>query len=276
MPNQGSVDNHQPGEKWEFNADVASKFDNMLERSIPGYMTMRQLAFDLGRRFVPNHRFNMIDLGASRGESVAAALDSNHFAGAEFYLTEISEPMLDQMRERFTDRTDVHPVSFDLRQSRADIASAISKPATVLGRTGVSRDAAGSAVEPSAAAFATELPTTLVQAILTLIFVPINFRQSIIRGIYEGLAPGGAFIMVEKVLGNSAEMQELLVDAYHEHKNRHGYSWEDIERKRAALEGVQVPVRHEENMAMLRSAGFRNVETFWRHLNFVGYIAIKD
>lgn len=250
-------DDHVPGHRWEFNEDVAKKFDNMLERSIPGYGQMRELVWRLGKTFV-QAPCNVIDLGASRGEASAKFIAN--FPDAQFFLSEISEPMLAEMRERFTDRFNVHPCMYDLRKKAVEISNAISHPTSgMLGHT----------LQP-------EAETKLVLAILTMIFVPINFRPSILKGVYDGLAPGGAFFMVEKVLGNTAAMQELLVDAYHEYKHDNGYSWEDIERKRAALEGVQVPVTHETNIDMLRTAGFRNVETFFRNLNFCGYLAIKD
>lgn len=259
------MDDHQPGQKWAFDADVAAKFDDMLGRSIPGYLQMRELVFDLGKCFIKGDDCNIVDLGASRGESASAFIDSPEFAQAQYYLSEVSEPMLDQMRERWNGRQNIHPVAFDLRKKHSEIAAAIDDPYRFMVHNGVAP------LLPY-----TKHPTMLVQAILTLIFVPINFRQSIIQGVYDGLAPGGAFIMVEKVLGNTALTQDLLVDSYHEYKNRHGYSWESIERKRAALEGVQVPVRSEENLVMLRNAGFRHVEVFWRHLNFEATIAIKD
>lgn len=250
-------DNHVPGAKWEFDADVTAKFDDMLERSIPGYTTMRDLVFRLGKTFL-NVPSNVVDLGASRGE--AAARFIQQFPNCQFYLSEVSEPMLDEMRERFAGLPYVHPCAYDLRKSAKDIAVDIDVPQYMCRNSIVSGE---------------ELPTRLVLGILTLIFVPVNFRQSIIQGVHDGLAPGGAFFMVEKVLGNSAYMQELLVEAYHEYKHDNGYSWEDIERKRASLEGVQVPLRHEENLEMLRSAGFKHVEVFHRNLNFAGYIAIK-
>lgn len=252
-------DDHVPGDKWEFNEDVAKKFDSMLERSIPGYGAMRELVFRLGKNFVSNP-CNVIDLGASRGEATARFI--HEFPSAEFFLSEISEPMLAEMRDRFSDRMNVHPVSCDLRKKTAEIKEMIMWPKHTL-----------LLPDPGPRVYQ---PTTLVLAILTMIFVPINFRPSILRGVHEGMASGGAFFMVEKVLGNSAAMQELLVDAYHEYKHDNGYSWDDIERKRAALEGVQVPVSHETNIDMLRAAGFRHVETFHRNLNFVGYLAIKE
>ena len=41
-------DNVHPGEKWEFNGEVAACFANMLERSIPDYRSMRALTYKLG------------------------------------------------------------------------------------------------------------------------------------------------------------------------------------------------------------------------------------
>lgn len=243
-------DDHIPGERWEFNEDVTKKFDSMLERSIPGYLQMRDLVFRLGRNFI-NDRNRVIDLGASRGESSAALIEA--FPNTRFLLCEISEPMRNELLHRFHDNQNVFVRDFDLRQNTKDIYNLVSGWES-----------------------ANTQPASLVLAILTLIFVPINFRQSIIQGIYDGLPQGGAFIMVEKVLGNSALTQELLVKEYHNLKHDNGYSWEDIERKRASLEGVQVPVSHEHNMDMLHSAGFRRVECFWRNLNFAAFIAIKD
>ncbi len=265
------IDNHQPEEKWEFNADVAAKFDDMLGRSIPGYVQMRDLCYDLGKQFITGYRPTVIDLGSSRGESVSSFIDSRDLDDVNYILTEVSQPMIDQIKARWEDRANVFAVNFDLRQRHDAIAKSFGYPTDMVREQWREAKRYGiPELEPALTR------PSLVQAILTLIFVPINFRQNIIQGVHDALRPGGAFIMVEKVLGNTAQTQNMLVDAYHEHKNRNGYSWESIERKRASLEGVQVPVRNEENIAMLRNAGFRHVEIFWAHLNFAGYIAIKD
>lgn len=47
-----NVDNVVPKSKWEFDADVAHCFANMLERSIPDYRSMRGLVYELGERFI--------------------------------------------------------------------------------------------------------------------------------------------------------------------------------------------------------------------------------
>lgn len=242
-----SYDDHEPGKKWEFNEDVAKKFDSMLERSIPHYGAMRELTERLGSSFIkPNSR--VVDLGASRGESSAALIE--RYPETNFVLAETSAPMIAQAKERFAGKDHVQVLTYDLRKTSKEIEALVS--------------------------FGGEDDTSLVLSILTLVFVPVNFRPSIVRGVYKGLNKGGAFFMVEKVLGNTATMQELLVDVYHEYKYDNGYSWDSIERKRAALEGVQVPLTHEANIDMLRNAGFTVVETYWRSLNFVGYLAVKE
>ena len=70
-------------------------------------------------------------------------------------------------------------------------------------------------------------------------------------------------------------MDELFIKNYHAYKQEHGYSVEDIERKRMSLEGVLVPVTSDWNVDLMKQAGFRHIDTFWRWMNFVGYIAIK-
>jgi hypothetical protein len=39
---------------------------------------------------------------------------------------------------------------------------------------------------------------------------------------------------------------------------------------------VLVPVTARWNEELLASAGFRQVDAFWRYMNFVGWIAIKE
>jgi len=62
-------DNVHPGEKWEFNGEVAACFANMLERSIPDYRSMRALTYKLGERFIQPETL-IVDVGCSTGLAV--------------------------------------------------------------------------------------------------------------------------------------------------------------------------------------------------------------
>ena len=58
-------------------------------------------------------------------------------------------------------------------------------------------------------------------------------------------------------------------------KRRNGYSEMEISQKREALENVLIPYRLEENKELLRGAGFRHVDVFFKWYNFCGMIALK-
>jgi len=235
-----TVDHTQPTGKWAFNSEVTACFDDMLSRSIPEYAAMRKVVFDVGSTFVKPDTF-ITDLGCSRGEALAPFVDRfgshNRFCG-----TDVSEPMLTASRERFAGWIKIGAMSID----HCDLRT--SYPA---------------------------VRSSLTLAVLTLQFTPIEYRQRIIKDIYKHTIEGGALILVEKVLGHDAETDGLLVKQYHALKRDHGYSQDDIDRKRLALEGVLVPVTAAWNQEMLNAAGFSAVECIWRHLNFAAWVAIK-
>lgn len=239
-----SKDETQPGEKWEFDAEVAKVFDDMLARSIPQYDVMREAVTDLAARFLttamPAERTaRVVDLGASRGESLAPLVDL--YRGAvEYHAVEISEAMLAELRQRWShDEVAIHGT--DLRNGYPQLPGAAD----------------------------------VTLAVLTIQFTPIEHRQRILHEVFLNTRDGGGFIFVEKVLGHTAEIDELMKKLYYDLKGKNGYSPEQIERKRLSLEGVLVPVTARWNEELLRSAGFSKVDCFWRWQNFAGWLAIK-
>ena len=231
---------------WQFDEAVTESFDDMLSRSIPQYDVMRAAVNDLsmsvlGRREGSSRPF-IIDLGTSRGRAVEEIVRRCEGA-ADFLLCEISEPMLKAARELYADRIDSGEVRVEKRDLRTEFPS---------GR-----------------------PASLVLSVLTLQFVPINYRQHIVQQIHDTLEPGGAFIIVEKVLGDGPVNDDFMVDLYHARKHAAGYSYDSIDRKRQALEGVLVPITARHNVDLFERAGFRFVDCFWRWMNFGAWIALK-
>jgi tRNA (cmo5U34)-methyltransferase len=213
----------------------------MLERSIPQYDTMRGLVFELGRRFVTDGA-TVVDLGCSRGGALAPFV-ATFGTRASYVGVEVSPPMLDACRKRFSSELETGVVSLldlDLRAGYPDVRA------------------------------------SLTLAVLTLQFLPVEERPRIARAAYEHTAPGGAVVVVEKVCGTSVATDELMIDLYHGLKRARGYGEEEIERKRLSLEGVLVPASAGWNEALLADAGFSEVECFWRCLNFAGWIGIKS
>lgn len=120
-----------------------------------------------------------------------------------------------------------------------------------------------------------EDPFDAIVSSLTLQFVPIEYRERIVADAYQLLKPGGIFIVIEKVLGKGSQLDKVLVNAYLDMKRRNGYTDEQIDRKRLSLEGVLVPITADWNVDLLHTAGFTNVDCFWRWMNFAGWIAVK-
>ena len=227
--------------KWEFDKAVTEVFEDMLKRSIPQYPIMRRAVFDLGRGYVKKGT-TIVDMGASRGDAIAPFI--SHFgAHNHFALLEISEPMLKALDERFRGYIEtsgiVRVIPTDLRHSFPPVKA------------------------------------SLILSILTLQFTPIEYRMQILQRAYDALVPGGALIIVEKVLGETAAIDDQMVELYLEMKREGGYSQDEIDRKRASLEGVLVPVSASFNERFISSAGFRQIDCFWRWMNFAGWVAIK-
>ncbi|HLG59850.1 MAG TPA: methyltransferase domain-containing protein [Vicinamibacterales bacterium] len=228
-------------DRWMFDESVTDVFVDMLRRSVPQYDIMRRSVFDLGAEFVQPGT-HIVDLGCSRGDALAAFIDA--FGSANAYIgVDVSEPMLERVRDRFAPQIDAGIARF----THTDLRSGYP-----------------------------QCRASLTLCVLTLQFTPIDYRQRILEDIYRSTVPGGALVIVEKVLGATAGLGNLMIRHYHAHKSGNGYSAEEIERKRLALEGVLVPVTAHWNEEMLSSAGFQEIDCFWRWMNFAGWVAVRS
>jgi tRNA (cmo5U34)-methyltransferase len=231
---------HTPSSaRWAFDESVTDVFDDMLARSIPQYDVMRQAVTDIASAFVVEGA-PILDLGTSRGEALAPLIERfgprNRYVGIE-----VSPSMLAAARERFKDCGGwVTILEHDLRTGYPPV-----EPCVTL-------------------------------AVLTLQFTPIERRQRIVRDVYKHLRQSGAFVVVEKILGATADLDTLMVKQYYALKAANGYSQEEIDRKRLSLEGVLVPMTADWNVDLLRRAGFEQIDCIWRWQNFCAWVAMKD
>lgn len=228
---------HLPVGKWSFDNEVTSVFEDMLERSIPQYRLMRRMVHRFMMEYAKPNEY-ILDLGCSRGgafEEVVEELPLSYFLGVD-----ASGSMIREAKKRYSGYEHVKIQQFDLRNG-----------------------------------FPIQENACVILSVLTLQFIPIEYRQTVIEQAYEALNQGGSLIVVEKVLGNTARLDQLLVKLYYEMKVGNGYTQESIQTKRKSLEGVLVPVTAKWNEELLRQAGFHQIDCFWRCLNFAGWIAIK-
>lgn len=184
--------------------------------------------------------FSILDIGCSDGLQILDFL--NKYKRGYYMGIDVSEPMLNKARERFSSQIQngqVSIVNMDLRK---------------------------------------EFPNEyfdIITSTLCIQFTPIEYRQDILSNVYKSLNHDGIFLMVEKVLGETSTLNNMFVSNYYGLKIANGYTQEQIDRKRLSLEGVLVPCTNKWNIELLSQAGFRQIDVFWRWMNFVGYIAIK-
>lgn len=237
---------NDPGDRpFRFNAAVAEVFPDMLRRSIPGYAASIEAIGSLAARYVTDNS-NCYDLGCSLGAATLAMRDGISASACNIIAVDNAAAMVDRCREVLAtgaagdseQSTSVEVVQADIEDTEIENAS-------------------------------------MVVMNYTLQFLDVAARDAIVKRIYDGMLPGGLFLLSEKVVDDDPYMEELLVDLHHEHKRRNDYSQLEISRKRAALENVLLPESVPTHRARLAAAGFARSAVWLRYFNFVSIVAIK-
>jgi tRNA (cmo5U34)-methyltransferase len=224
---------------FEFNARVADVFENMIQRSVPGYALLLEMIGILAGRYAQAGT-NCYDLGCSLGASTLS-IRQNLPGDCVVIGIDNSAAMVEKCRSNM--QRDHSQASVEIRQE--DIRDSEIKNAS------------------------------LVAMNFTLQFVADKDRPDILKRIAYGINTGGVLILSEKIKSENSDRQELMTGLHHEFKKHHGYSDLEIAQKRASLENVLVPNTLSEHIDRLHTAGFSTVETYMRCLNFTSILAIK-
>lgn len=229
---------------FQFDAEVARVFDDMLARSVPFYAEQQHIIQETAAKFYQPGT-SIYDLGCSTATTL--------------------------MRLAKATGPDSHLVGYD------NSAPMLDKSAANIEKAGLSSQIELREGDFNADLSQLELSNASVVTICwTLQFVRPLKRDHLIKWIYDGMVDGGALIVTEKILTNDSNMNRYFIDFYYDFKRRNGYSEEEILKKREALENVLVPYRVDENFEMFRRNGFRTVETFFQWYNFAGFLCVKS
>jgi tRNA (cmo5U34)-methyltransferase len=234
------ADNQADPGSFEFNESVADVFPDMLKRSIPGYAASIQAIGTLAARYVIAGS-RCYDLGCSLGAATLAIRRNLTQPDCRIVAVDLAPAMIRKCRELLAaepDGAEVSIVEADIR--KVDISNA-----------------------------------SMVVMNYTLQFLPATERSAMIQSIYEGMLPGGIFVLSEKVSDTDVTTEQVLVDLHHEFKRRNSYSDLEIARKRTALENVLIPETEADHKARLREAGFEHIGVWLRYFNFISIVAIK-
>jgi tRNA (cmo5U34)-methyltransferase len=226
-------------EAFRFDQSVADVFQDMIERSVPGYGVVLQLIGVIAEKYGQQDT-RAYDLGCSLGASTLQLRrhlpDGCHVIGVDNSEAMVSRCIANLSRDHSAATYEI--LLEDLRETNIQNAS-------------------------------------IVILNFTLQFVPDKQRENILAHIFEGLNNGGILLLAEKVKFEDPAEQALMTALHHDFKKQHGYSHLEISQKRAALENVLLPNTEKQHRQRMRDAGFSVVEQCMRCLNFSTFLGIK-
>jgi tRNA (cmo5U34)-methyltransferase len=233
----------KPAGDFEFNAEVAEVFDDMLERSVPFYGEQQAMIRSMvDRMWIPGTK--IYDLGCSTATTLIGLCrelpTSARLVGYDNSPAMLKRAMRKVETNHFQKRIALRHAELNGRLADFPLQNA-----------------------------------GVVTMCWTLMFIRPLRRDNVIRWIYDSLVDEGVLIVTEKILTNNGHMNRFFIDLYYEFKKQRGYSETEISHKREALENVLIPYRIEENLDLFRRNGFDIVETFFQWFNFAGFLCVK-
>lgn len=223
--------------QFEFDEEVASVFDDMLNRSVPFYKEMQRLSINFACNFLDEND-KVYDLGCSTA-STLIELSKHCEHKLELIGIDNSTAMLNRAAKKAKAfGVDIELINSDLHD--VDYSNA-----------------------------------KLILSNYTLQFIRPLQREKLVKKVFDSLKDEGIFIFSEKVISSNSKLNKQSIDEYYEFKKTQGYSEFEISQKREALENVLIPYTEDENKKMILDAGFSHCETLFKWVNFATFIAIK-
>jgi len=223
--------------QFEFDEDVASVFDDMLNRSVPHYKDMLELTTSFALEYLKEDDL-VYDLGCSTATTLL-----NIATHAPYKLKLIGIDNSKAMLKRAKKKSKAFGHKIKLIED--DIFNIKLKS------------------------------SNLIISNYTLQFIRPLQREKLVKKIYDSLEDGAIFIFSEKVISDDKKLNKLFIDRYYEYKKEQGYSEFEIAQKREALENVLIPYSYDENKKMILDAGFSHFDCIFKWVNFTTFIAIK-
>ena len=223
-----------------FDGKVADVFEDMIERSVPGYGELNKIIPIISNRYIKSNT-NCYDLGCSLAESslsIAKNLTQNEVI---IFAIDNSHAMIRKVDNKIVSLN----ISNIVKSKCADVFD----------------------VEINNATF--------VILNYTLQFIDPNRREELLAKIYSGMNKGGALFISEKITHKSNIEETIMRDLHEDYKRANAYSDIEISQKREALENVLIRDPSNVHINRLNNAGFSNVFILFKYLNFVSYLAVK-
>lgn len=224
--------------QFKFDEKVAQVFDDMVSRSVPQYKETMKAVINLANSFVADNS-SVYDIGCSTGTLLSKCEKIFKRKNIKFYGIDSSSEMLKKAKEKLIGKKNITLLKQNIEEELS-IKNA-----------------------------------SIVFMNYTLQFVRPLKRELVLKQIFNGMKNDSAFFLVEKVIANDEKLNTKFIDLYHAYKLTVGYSDNEIKKKREALENVLIPFRLDENLDLLKRAGFYKTEIFFKWYNWCGIVALK-
>ena len=227
-------------------------FDNHIDKSIRGYKDLLDDVVSFSKYFVED-KSTVLDIGCSTGKLTKRILLENY---------------------KHKNRVSYEGVEYakgfqeDLYKRQEELWSLIDKQEDSLRSFTVFHDKDVREMNLKYRNY------SFITSIFTLQFMPKHDRERLIKNIYDSLIPGGAFVFAEKVYSQNAHIQDMITFMYYDYKRKY-FEDSDILDKEKTLRHMLKPNTWPEINDFLTTAGFKNIQVFWRNHNFLGAIAVK-
>lgn len=225
--------------QFKFDSAVARVFPDMIKRSVPGYAETVAMSGVIAGEYARDNT-QLYDLGCSLGAVTLAMRHGVKAQQCKIIGIDNSAAMIEQAGHYIAlddGEVDVELACADITQLKIENASVVALN-------------------------------------YVLQFIAQDQRLDLLSNIVNGLNPGGALILSEKISFSTDE--QILQDNLHlDFKRANGYSELEIAQKRSAIENVLIPETEDAHVARLKQAGFSQVIRWYQCFNFVSFLAIK-
>ena len=181
-------------------------------------------------------RFPFLDLGAGTG--LVSALIRQRFPNAEAHLLDISENMLAKARQRFSNDNDIY---FYVRDyAREDLPGRFP----------------------------------LIVSAMSIHHLLDPQKEKLVQRIFDGLTSGGSFVHAELSLGATPVTEAFSQQYWRRHLEKSGIEREELDAIYQRMASDR-PATLDQQLDWMRSAGFMDVDCFFKRNNFAVYAGKK-
>ena len=216
---------------WTFETpEIAADFDDHIREQLPWYDMVTDAVVYIARNYIPTKGCVITEIGASTGNMTKALLPTfSERHGYHYQAVEESKAMCEVFTENVTNPL---VTLFDADILDIDMDGFDTSHVTIL--------------------------------FLTLMFIPTEERESLIKALRSNSYKGGCIIVVDKVLDHGGYFGTVLKRLGMHFKLMQGAKPEDVLNKEMSLAGVQIPI----DPAILGA----DAKEFFRMGEFVGWV----